>query len=150
MYEPAIKIPLLIFAPGQNAAQDIYVPTSNIDLLPTLLSIAGKDIPAVLEGQVLPGFGGDENNDRPIFSMYAAENSVFMPLKKAAISMRKGANKLIAYYGYPGYDHVYEFYNLEEDPEELDDLTQKELVAYSHLKEELLDGLEDANRPYIR
>jgi arylsulfatase A-like enzyme len=148
MYEPAIKIPLLISAPGQNTAQDIYVPTSNIDLLPTLLSIAGKDIPAVLEGQVLPGFGGDENSDRPIFSMYAAENSVFMPLMKATISMRKGPHKLIAYYGYPGYDNVYEFYDLENDPEELRDLAQEDRLTYSRLKEELLDTLAEVNRPY--
>lgn len=148
MYEPAIKIPLLISTPGQNTPQNAYVPTCNIDLLPTLLSVAGKDIPAVLDGQVLPGFRGDENSERAIFSMYAAENSVFMPLKKAAISMRKGPYKLIAYFGYPGYDDVYEFYNLEDDPEELYDLSQKEPESFSKLKQELLDALTEANRPY--
>jgi arylsulfatase A-like enzyme len=150
MYEPAIKIPLLISTPGQNTPQEVYVPTCNIDLLPTLLSLAGKDIPGELDGQVLPGFSGDENNDRAIFSMYAAENSVFMPLKKAAIAMRKGPYKLIAYFGYRGFDDVYEFYNLEEDPEELHDLARDDITTFSHLKAELLEALAEANRPYER
>jgi arylsulfatase A-like enzyme len=116
--------------------------------LPTLLSVAGKEIPTELDGQVLPGFGGDEDGDRPIFSMYAAENSVFLPLGKAAISMRKGPHKLIAYFGYPGHDDVYEMYDLENDPEELHDLSKQDTSTFSMLKEELLDNLERANKPY--
>jgi hypothetical protein len=80
--------------------------------------------------------------------VYAAENSVFMPLEKAAISMRKGPYKLIAYYGYPGFDDAYEFYNLEEDPEELYDVAQRESQTFSRLKHELLDALAEANHPY--
>jgi len=148
MYEPAIKIPLLISAPGQVTPQNIYTITSNIDLLPTLLSVAGKDIPVVLDGQVLPGLGGDDKGDRAIYSMYAAQNSVFLPLKKAALSMHKGPYKLIAYFGYPGFDGAYELYNLETDSEEMHDLIQKEPSVFASLKEELLDTLADANRPY--
>jgi arylsulfatase A-like enzyme len=148
MYEPAIKIPLLISSPGQTMTRDVHIPTSNIDLLPTLLSVAGKAIPAVLDGIVMPGFGGVENNDRAIFSLHAARNSVFMPVKKAAISMRKGSHKLIACFGYPGYDDVYEYYDLDNDPEEIHNLTQKEVSVFLRLREELLDTLADANRPY--
>lgn len=150
MYEPAIKIPLLISAPGQLTSREFYTPTGNVDLLPTLLSLAGKDTPAVLDGQVLPGFGGEENSDRAIYSMYAAQNSVFLPLKKAAISMHKGPHKLIAYFGYPSYDDVFEFYNLQDDPEEMHDLVQAEPAIFAHLKNELLDTLANANRPYER
>jgi len=148
MYEPAIKIPLLISAPSQTRAQDIHQLTSNIDLLPTLLSIAGKEIPAELDGLLLPAFGGTENRERSIFSMYAAENSVFMPIKKAAISMHKGSYKLIAYFGYPGFDNTYEFFNLEADPEELHDLAQAEPIIYYEMKQELIGVLSAANRPY--
>jgi len=148
MYEPAIKIPLLISAPGQTKSNNVHLPTSNIDLLPTLLHIAEKDIPDILDGQVLPEFGGNENNDRAIYSMYAAENSVFMPLRKTAISMHKGSFKLIAYFGYPGFDDVYELYDLESDPEELHDLTKDEPAIFTLLKDELLNALADANRPY--
>jgi len=148
LYEPVIKIPLLISAPGQSTSHVVHAPSSNTDLLPTLLSVAGKDIPPVLDGRILPGFGGDEDSLYPVFSMYAAENSVFRPLKKAAISMHKGTYKLIAYFGYPGYDNVYEMYNLESDPEEMYDLSQEETNTFSGLKEELLENLDRANRPY--
>ena len=148
LYEPAIKIPLLISAPGQAMRQEVFTPSSNIDLLPTLLHVANKEIPAILDGKILPGFGGDEDNERAIFSLYAAENSVFLPLKKIAISMHKGPYKLIAYFGYPEYDNVYEFYNLESDPEEVHDLTTDNPIDFSRMKEELLDSLAEANRPY--
>ena len=148
MYEPAIRIPLLISAPGQTTRQDEFAPNSNIDLLPTLLHITNKEVPSVLDGQLLPGFGGDEDDERAVFSLYAAENSVFLPLNKAAISMHKGSYKLIAYFGYPGYDGAYEMYNLEDDPEEIQDLTGDEPAVFSRLKEELLDSLVEANRPY--
>jgi len=150
MYEPAIKIPLLISAPGQSVGREFFTPTGNVDLLPTLLSVVGKDIPSALDGQVLPGFGGVEDGDRAIYSMYAAENSVFLPVKKAAISMRKGPHKLIAYFGYPNYDDIYEFYNLQDDPEELHDLSQKDSATFTPLKEELLDTLKEANLLYQR
>lgn len=148
MYEPAIKIPLLISAPRQSTSHVVQSPSSNTDVLPTLLAIAGKDIPAVLDGSVLPGFGGGENDDRAIFSLYAAENSVFLPLEKAAIAMRKGPYKLIAYFGYPGYDGVYEMYDLENDPEEMRDISREDASTFAGLKGELLDNLERANKPY--
>ena len=75
---------------------------------------------------MLPGFGGVEDGDRAIYSVYAAENSVFMSMEKEALTIRRGPYKLIAYFGYPNYDDVYELYNLYDDPEELLDLSQKD------------------------
>ncbi|MFZ5909493.1 MAG: sulfatase [Chloroflexota bacterium] len=148
LYEPVIKIPLLVFSPGQRRRQDVTTPTSNVDILPTVLSLAGNDAPAILDGRLLPGLGGERDEQRPLFSIYAAQNSVFSPLQKAAIVMRKGAYKLIAYFGYPGLDNVYELYHLEGDPEELHSLVDDEPLVFSALEEELLDHLADANRPY--
>ncbi len=150
LYEPAIKIPLLIHAPGQKMRQDVHAPTSNVDVLPTILSFANKAAPSNLDGGLLPGFGGNEDPDRPLFSMNAIENSAFLPLTKAAISMNKGPNKLISYLGYDAMESPYEFYNLESDPEELHNLAEKDSVAFAGLKEEFLDHLADANRPYER
>lgn len=150
MYEPVLHIPLLVHAPGQRSRQDIHVPTGNVDILPTLLSIADREIPDVVEGQVLPGFGGDASEERRIFSMAAWQNSAFLPLTKAAFAMRKGAYKLIAYLGYGGEDGVYELYDLENDPEELHELSQDEPALFSGLKEEFLAALAEANRPFER
>ena len=148
LYEPAINIPLLISSPEQSARHDVYSPSCNTDLLPSLLGIGNKEIPSVVDGELLPGFNREETNDRPIFSIYAAENSVFLPLKKFALSMRRGSYKLIAYFGYPGYDDVYELYDLENDPEELQNLTKDRPGIFSLMKEELLENLSSANKPY--
>ncbi len=63
MYAPVTHIPLLISAPKQQARSDFHSVTSNVDLLPTLLNIAGKEIPEWVEGKILPGFGGNEDAD---------------------------------------------------------------------------------------
>lgn len=148
LYEPAIRIPLLIHGPGQTKRNDIFAPTSNVDLLPTLAAIAGKDPVSDIDGRVLPGFGGQADENRALISMYSAENPAFAPIEKAAISMRKGAYKLIAYLGYTGADNAYELYDLENDPDELRNLTVQHPTVFSTMKNEFLAHLEDANQPY--
>jgi arylsulfatase A-like enzyme len=148
MYEPVLRTPLLIHAPEQAERKDVSITTSNVDVLPTLLSIAGKDIPPALEGQVLAGFGGAENRERPVFSVAAWQNSAFLPLTKAAFAMHKGAYKLIAYLGYGGDDGIYELYDIEKDPEELHELSKEEISVFAGMKDEFLAHLADANRPF--
>jgi arylsulfatase A-like enzyme len=148
LYEPVVRIPLIISAPGQAKPRNIYVPTSNIDLVPTLLSFAGQKIPAILDGQVLPGFGGLTENDRSIYSMVSYQNSAFFPLTKATFAMHKGDYKLIYYLGYPKYGDGYELYNIQDDPEELKNLVKSDSVTLLHMKAEMLEALDLANQPY--
>ncbi len=58
VFEPLIRIPLLISAPGQSQRQDVHALTSNVDLLPSLLQIAGLPLPDWCEGQPLPALAG--------------------------------------------------------------------------------------------
>ena len=67
LYEPLIHIPLMISAPGQNVRRDIYTPTSSIDVLPTLVNLAGREMPAGSAGRILPDLGGMEDTERSIF-----------------------------------------------------------------------------------
>jgi arylsulfatase A-like enzyme len=149
MYEPVLRIPLIVHAPGQARRDDVLAATSNIDLLPTLLSIAGKDIPAEIDGRVLPGLGGVVDVDRPVFSMVAVDNSAFAPIKKAVITMRKHEYKLIAYLGYEKVESEFELYNLESDPEELINLAGEEPTILASLKDELFDHLYEANKSFM-
>lgn len=148
MYEPVLRIPLLIHTPAQNVRKDIHVPTSNVDLLPTLLSLAGKEIPEIVDGQVLTGMGGPEEYERPVYAMCAWENSAFLPITKAALSLRKGAYKLIGYVGYGGPNGLYELYDLENDPEELHEISKEVPTVFASMKDELLTRLAEANRPF--
>jgi arylsulfatase A-like enzyme len=149
MYDPSIHIPLLIHAPGQASRVDVQTPTSNVDVLPTLLSLVGRDVPSELDGQVLPGFSDVYDSDKPVFTMDSSQNPAFASLKKISISMRKGDLKLIATLGYTEAD-IFELYNLADDPEELQNLFQKDTVTFQRLRDELLSHLADANRPYER
>jgi arylsulfatase A-like enzyme len=148
LFEPVTHIPLLISSPGQNQRIDVHTPTSNIDLLPTILSLTGQAIPDWCEGEILPGSGGKASPGRSIFSVEAKTNSAFKALSKATIALFKDSYKLIHYRGYPGHDGVSELYNLENDPEELDDRYTIEPAVAEELETELMAKLEGVNRPY--
>jgi len=140
MYDAGLHIPLLISAPGQKTRNDVHSQTNSVDILPTLLQIAGHAVPAWAEGQLLPGFGGFEDDSRATFSVDAKLNSSFGRLSIASMAMRKNGFKIIYYKGYRGTDS-FELYNLQDDPEELVDLFNKDVSHSNLMKDELLKAL---------
>ncbi|MFC1879836.1 sulfatase [Chloroflexota bacterium] len=123
MYQPILNVPLIIWRPETNQRVDIYEPTSCIDLLPTLQYLSGGQIPQWSQGRSLPGFSEEfKISDRAIFAIEAKENPKYAPLKKATFVVIKGQYKLIHYIGYREYDGHYELYDLEQDPEELNNI----------------------------
>lgn len=144
LYDPVIHVPLLISSPGQAERQDVYTPTSSVDLLPTLLSLAGFEIPAWCEGTVLPKLGGIEDLNRSIFSIDAKKNPASMPIKTGTVTMRKGKYKIIYYTGYEK-DDAFELYDLQEDIEELNDLSNSLKEVFSSMRDELLARLRESN-----
>lgn len=148
LYEPLIRTPLLILPPGNQTRRDFTNLTSNIDLLPTLLNIAGQSIPDTCEGKLLPGLGGVEDPQRNVFAMDAVKSSAHKPFEIASYAMIKGKYKLIHYEGYPNKYHDYdEFYDLETDPEEMQNKFSKPRLAETakEMKRELLDAIQSAN-----
>jgi arylsulfatase A-like enzyme len=148
MYAPVTHIPLLISAPGQQRRFDFHTVTSNVDLLPTVLQIAGRGIPAWVEGKLLPGFGGTEDADRSIYPLMAKDNAAFRPITRATFVMLKGGHELLYYTGYPGHPDQYELYHLDEDPNELQNLFSKDITTASQMKDELLEAVSAANRSF--
>ncbi|MBI3174074.1 MAG: sulfatase-like hydrolase/transferase [Chloroflexi bacterium] len=146
LFDSVIHIPLIILSPGQTTRRDVYAPTSNIDLLPTLVSLAGKEPNLDMEGEVLPGFGGVEDQGRSIYSMVAKTNSAFAPITIASVTLIKGTKKLIHYAGYGNYDKVSELYDLADDPEELKDLAASDTLTAAQMQDELLTALEESNQ----
>jgi arylsulfatase A-like enzyme len=150
MYAPVTHIPLLISAPGQTARSDVHALTSNLDLLPTILKLVGREIPDWVEGRLLPGFGGTQEPERSIFPMSAKDNAAFRPIEHGTFVMLRGAYELFFFTGYPDHPDGFELYNLEEDPDELKDLYKKDITGASHLKNELLEAVATTNRNYQR
>jgi len=149
LYEPIIRVPLLISKPGQLQRDDVYTPTSAVDLLPTFLHATGQSIPDWCEGQVLPTFGGKEASDeRSIFSVEAKSNPKQAALTKGTVALIKDQYKLIHYFGYGGYRNEYELYDLVNDPEEMEDLYLSNKLVAADLQSELEDKLAEVNQPY--
>jgi arylsulfatase A-like enzyme len=140
LYDPVVRVPLLISAPGQDAREDIEIPTSSVDLLPTLTLAAGGAAPDWGEGQSLPGLGGPSEPDRSIFMMDAKENHSRAAMDRASFAMRKRQYKLHLFRGYEQYRvrDKFELYDLENDPEELEDLYTETSMLHRELRDELL------------
>jgi arylsulfatase A-like enzyme len=149
LYEPVIHVPLLISRPGQQQRIDIHTPTSCIDVSPTLLQATGHPIPAWCQGAPLPGLGDEEpHSPRSVFALDSKRSKARGPLVQATVALRRGPYKLIHYRGYPGLETTYELYDVENDPEEMDDLYSTQRSVAAELQRELQEKLEEANRPY--
>lgn len=151
LYEAITRIPLIVSSPGQTKRVDVTSPTSALDVMPTLARVAGQAVPTWCEGQILPTLGGEATAGRSIYTLEAKSNGKQLPITKSTLSMVKDQYKLISYQGYePGYNGVFELYDLDKDPEEIVDLYPSKPSVAEDMRDELLTGLEEANRSYRR
>jgi arylsulfatase A-like enzyme len=144
LHDPVVRIPLLLFEPGQKYRKDIYIKTSAVDILPTLLHFTGKPIPSWVEGSILPPHQ-QSASDRSIFALEAKTNKPIKPLTSASAMIVKGGYKLTKYFGYkylPRGDTIIELYDIDNDPEELVDISD----TYSHVTIDLLKEIDSAIR----
>lgn len=147
LHQGLIHVPLIISKPGQQTRLDIRQPTSCVDLIPTLLYSNNQHIPVHLEGQILPGFNNSSvSNERNIFAVEAKGNNKNEPLKNYTIALLKDHYKLVRYRGYREYIQD-ELFNLNNDPEELNNLNQVEKTILADMQQELEAKLEEINQP---
>lgn len=147
LFEPLIRIPLVVAKPAQRVRRDVYAPTSCVDILPTLLRVAGIQRPEWCEGELLPSVGDQEAAaDRAVYCVDAKGSSRFGPLAKRTVSLIRDHYKLIHYLGYAEYDDVYEMYDLNNDPQELRNIYSFRRGIASDLKGLLNDKVVELNR----
>jgi len=153
LYESVIRVPLMIFEPGRTSRTDIYENTSAVDLLPTLLHVAGEQPAGWTEGTVLPPFAPEAPDpERSVYVMQPERSEQYGPLTVATLSLRKGDYKLQYFYGYKELGDAgerVELYNLRDDPEELNDLYDVEQEIGQELLNELKTKLKEVNAPYL-
>ena len=153
MYEAGVKVPLLIFAPGQTTRQDITEKTSAIDLLPTLLSVTGQDVPSWVEGAVLPPFATTIQKEiRQIICLRSKGIKKDDTIFRGSAMLIRGQYKLIYIFGFssdPESEKSIELYDIETDPEELINLYPAQKSLGDSLLAELLSGLDEADRRYL-
>ena len=151
MYQSLVNIPLLIFPPGQKERIDIHRPTAAIDVHPTLLNIAGREIPPWLEGRVLPPYDTEYPSDRSIYVVDAKFSELGKPYENASLMLQKENFKLIYHFGVERYYEVLngepylELYDLENDPEEMENLFEKRPEIANELFDEMNAKLASMN-----
>jgi arylsulfatase A-like enzyme len=152
LYEPLIRIPLLIFEPGMKNRTDIYEPTSAVDLVPTLAYLSSHPTPQWNEGILLPPYPQtDSSIDRNIYAVRSYDAEDAKPLSQASVIIVKGRYKLHYYFGYSEIDgkELVKLFDVKDDPEELNDLSQLEKDIASEMLNELKTKLVEVNKPYI-
>jgi arylsulfatase A-like enzyme len=154
LYEPLVRIPLVIFEPGQQPRKDIYSRTSSVDVIPTLLKITGQDIPEWCEGEVLPPYRDSEPDPaRSIFALEAKHNVQDRSITNGTGMIVKEQYKLIHYTGFKSFDEgesKYELFDLENDPEEINNIAKANLNKTYELIDELRATMEEADKPYTK
>lgn len=135
LHEGGIRVPGLARWPGKiQAGSTSDVPVIGSDLLPTMLGIAGVEVPKdrVLDGvnalAALDGSAKKLERPQPLFwRLHMAPN--------AKIAMRVDDWKILANAELT----EFEFYNLQSDPQETTDLKDQESQRFHELKGRLLE-----------
>jgi Sulfatase len=151
LYQPVIRIPLLVFEPGRQARLDIQQPTSAVDVLPTLAHVTGHPLPDWTEGTILPPYAEAPAADRNIYVVRAAKNEPDAPLTSASTMLLKGRYKLLYFFGYEqkGVGDLVKLYDVEADPEELEDLSTQQADVAGEMLQELKSKIKEVNQPYV-
>ena len=127
MYEESFKSPLLMRWPDKiKPGTKIYKLVQNIDLAPTFLKAAGLPSPSFIHGKALQPILQDNSHPwrKDILYQYFDGGT---PTQKGPYNMPKHEGirderyKLISFYEYDSW----EFYDLVNDPNELNNLIQK-------------------------
>ena len=53
IYETDIRVPMVIAGPGVRAGSEVGLVGTHVDLAPTILGLAGLDIPEIMDGRSL-------------------------------------------------------------------------------------------------
>ncbi len=113
LFDPAIRVPMMLRWPGKSTTSSICAPVSLLDVLPTLLDVAGIQDTAVsspLEGRsLLPLLDHSVSGHIPVCAEHLDGGTV-----APRVMLRKGPIKIVHSLAYPT-----QLYNLDDDPEEL-------------------------------
>jgi len=120
-YEGGTRVPWIVRWPGMiEAGTTNSTPVQTTDIYPTVLEVAGIDLPtgADVDGQsIIPILEGTSTEHQPIFTDFP---HLFGILCAPSCSVRVGDYKLIRYYhaGANAALHGYELFDLSRDPAE--------------------------------
>jgi arylsulfatase A-like enzyme len=148
LYEQVTHIPFILREPGQTKGKIVNNLVEQIDIPATILDLVDIPGPAWMEGRSLvPLIQGGNLPSRPAFSMNFEENrSRGHQIETGSIAVWNSDYKLIYYIQ----REESLLFNLKEDPEEQDNLINKQPEVGKHLLELIQDNLKKANEKIIK
>ncbi len=149
MYDEIARIPLVIYDPKSPGGTVNPHPASHIDLTPTIMDYAGLPIPKLLEGKSMRPMIEDasfKGNDYIFteFSRYEIDHDGFggfQPMRAVYDGRYKLSVHLLS---------QDELYDIENDPEEMDNLIDSEAHAddRNRLHDAILDWMNETRDPF--
>ncbi|MEE9414145.1 MAG: choline-sulfatase [Acidimicrobiales bacterium] len=107
-FEHSARIPLVLNFPSQIAPATVATNTSLLDIAPTLLELAGVEVPDTMDGQSLLSLG-QRDGERTVLGEYLGEGAI-API----LMIRRGDHKYVWSAADPP-----QLYDLSADPSEL-------------------------------
>jgi arylsulfatase A-like enzyme len=142
LYEPETHIPLIIKMPDQDNGKLIDDLVEQADIPATILDLAGIQVPPWMDGaSLLPLLDGGGGQTKPVFSMNLERNKLGHKIENGMIAAWEGDYKLIHYLD----NKKSLLFNLKEDPDELNNLSEKESEIAGHLLSLITEDLGRAN-----
>jgi choline-sulfatase len=121
IYERSVSVPFIVHCPARFRPQQIDALAGHVDLMPTILSLAGATIPSAVEGKdMTPLFSGQKKSIQDHVMIEIGHN----------IGIIEDSWKMFVYPNGEG-----ELYNIDTDPDELKNLYFN--PQYTKIKEEL-------------
>ncbi len=141
LYEGSVRVPLILAGPGMTEGEIDERPAELVDVLPTLLSVAGEPAPLWLPGANLlaepvraggfsemHGTGYENTQKAPAYMWRTGDWKLIRYLEGDAASVQRRTNEIRG-----------ELYDLRVDPTELDNVHDD--PAYSDVRERLTGEL---------
>ena len=122
MYDEIAGVPLIVAGPSFPIGRVINTPVSHVDAFPTILAAAGESVEALKNthpGVSLIDLANGAQPERTVLSEYHGMGS-----STGAYMIRMDKYKYVHYVKYPP-----QLFDLEQDPDEIDDLSAKPEMA---------------------
>jgi arylsulfatase A-like enzyme/predicted Zn-dependent protease len=136
VYDATVKIPLVLRGPGIAAGTRVTSPVALIDVMPTVLGLAGIQVPATVDGRdlgrvVKGGVAVDDERTIYVESLLPQLSFGWSPVRGLRTARWKYIRGVAP-----------ELYDLDADPAELDDLALQRTEVVADMSTKLLETLE--------
>nr|WP_272506660.1 sulfatase [Salinibacter ruber] len=140
MYAPSVRVPMLAWSPGTiEPGRRTEEMVQNIDVGPTILDIADADPQSQTDGRSFLPLLLDQETDWRDSILYEYYWEYNFPHTPTMFGLRTDEWKYVFYYGL--WD-LNELYNVQEDPEEMNNLIRARPELADSLRNRLFDRLE--------